>query len=314
MKSVGISGTGIPLGGNGNTTWLRVLGRPWHGEHIEMPFRNVTPGYLATLGAKLQRGRYFTETDDATRPLVAIVNQAFVRQHFPNEDALNRQLSRLSTPPVAIQIVGIVEDIREGPLDAPIPPVIYTPFNQDPDNYFALIVRASGTGQALLPAIAAAIRQIDPGIATNNGMTMAERIENSQSAYLHRTAAWLVTGFAALALLLGVVGLYGVIAYSVSQRGREIGIRMALGAQAGSVYRLILKEAGWLIGFGIAIGLLASIAAATLMRTLLFAVRAWDLPTLAAVAAVLGLSALLASFIPARRAASVNPVEALRSE
>jgi ABC-type antimicrobial peptide transport system permease subunit len=123
-----------------------------------------------------------------------------------------------------------------------------------------------------------------------------------------------VGGFAALALLLGVVGLYGVIAYSVSQRSREIGIRMALGAQPHSVYRLILREAGWLTAMGIGMGLAGSVAAASLMRGLLFGVRSWDVATLAAVAAVLGIAALTASFIPARRAASVNPLEALRSE
>ena len=143
---------------------------------------------------------------------------------------------------------------------------------------------------------------------------MTDRIDDSPSAYLHRSSAWLVGGFAALALLMGVVGLYGVIAYSVSQRRREIGIRMALGAQPRSVYRLILKEAGWLTAFGIVIGMVCSVAAATLMRGLLFGVRSWDVPTLAAVAGVLGISSLLASFIPARRAAKVNPTEALRAE
>jgi len=117
-----------------------------------------------------------------------------------------------------------------------------------------------------------------------------------------------------MALLLGVIGLYGVIAYSVSQRRREIGIRMALGAERLSVYRLILKEAGWLTAAGIAIGLVCSLAAAALMRGLLFDIHSWDPPTLVTVAAVLALSALLASYIPAHRAASVNPVEALRAE
>jgi ABC-type antimicrobial peptide transport system permease subunit len=143
---------------------------------------------------------------------------------------------------------------------------------------------------------------------------MSERINDSQTAYLHRSSAWLAGGFAVLALLLGVIGLYGVVAYSVTQRTREIGIRMALGAQPKSVYRLILKEAGWLTGIGIALGLACCVPAATLMRHLLFGVSSWDVPTLAAVAVVLGISALLASFIPARRAASVNPVEALRAE
>ena len=143
---------------------------------------------------------------------------------------------------------------------------------------------------------------------------MSGAINDSPAAYLRRSSASLVGGFAAVAWLLGVVGLYGVVAYSVSQRTREIGVRMALGAERGSVYRLILGEAGRLTIVGIVLGLLGSVAAATLMGDLLFGVRSWDVPTLAAVAAVLGLSALLASYIPARRAASVNPVDALRAE
>ena len=143
---------------------------------------------------------------------------------------------------------------------------------------------------------------------------MNERIHNSETAYLHRSAAWLVGGFAALALLLSVVGLYGVIAYSVRQRTREIGVRMALGAQRARIYQLILQEAGRLIGIGVAAGLVGAVAAGMLMRSLLFGVRYWDLPTLAMVAVVLSVAALVATYIPARGAASVNPVEALRAE
>ena len=146
------------------------------------------------------------------------------------------------------------------------------------------------------------------------GQTMEDRVNDSYSAYVHRSLAWLVGGFAALALLLGVVGLYGVIAYSVSRRSREIGIRMALGAQTGAVYRLILREAGWLTLAGILLGLAGAIAAATLMRSMLFGVRSWDGLTLLSVAALLALVAAAASFVPARRAASVNPVDALRAE
>ena len=143
---------------------------------------------------------------------------------------------------------------------------------------------------------------------------MSDLVNHSRSAYLHRSSAWLVGGFAGLALLLSVVGLYGVIAYSVSRRTREIGIRMALGAGRSSVYQLILKEAGWLTAIGIIAGLVSSLAATTLMRALLFEVRSWDVPTLGAVAGILGICALLASFVPARRAAAVNPTEALRLE
>jgi macrolide transport system ATP-binding/permease protein len=314
VKSAGIAVNGVPLSGNGNTTWFRVVGRPWHGEHYDVPYRDVSPGYFTTLGATLLHGRYFNDADDESRPPVAIVNRAFAKHYFPNEDAIGRQIASVSTPPVTRQIVGIVDDIREGPLDVAIPPVLYLPFDQDPDSYFALVVRTDQDERPLLPVLAAAIREIDPDVVPRGGMTMTARIQDSQSAYLHRSLAWLVGGFAALALLLGVVGLYGVVAYSVSRRSREIGIRMALGAQPGSVYRLILREAGWLILSGIVIGAGCSAAASGAMRGLLFGIRSWDLPTLAAVAVVLGAAALLASIVPARRAASVNPVESLRTE
>jgi ABC-type antimicrobial peptide transport system permease subunit len=143
---------------------------------------------------------------------------------------------------------------------------------------------------------------------------MNDRIENSQTAYLHRSAAWMVGGFAVMALLLSVVGLYGVIAYSVSRRTREIGVRMALGAQRGTVYRLILKEAVRLTVFGIFAGIFCALIATTLIRKLLFGVQSWDVATLVAVAGVLGISALVASYIPARRAASIDPMVALRTE
>ena len=314
VKSAGIAENGVPLTSNGNTTWFHVLGRPWHGEHYDTPERDVSPGYFATLGAPLRQGRYFNAGDDESKPPVAIVNRAFARRFFPRGDAVGARIVEHGTPPVTIQIVGMVDDIREGPLDAPIPPVLYLPFDQNPDSYFSLVVRTAGDERPLLPLLAAAVREIDPGIVPRGGMTMTARIEDSQSAYLHRSLAWLVGAFAAVALLLGVVGLYGVVAYSVSRRSREIGIRMALGAQPGSIHRLILREAARLIAFGIAIGVGCSIGAAGLMRGLLFGIRAWDVPTLAAVAGVLGVAALLASYIPARRAASVNPVESLRAD
>ncbi|HYL77789.1 MAG TPA: ABC transporter permease [Bryobacteraceae bacterium] len=313
VKSAGFARRGLPVGNNGNTIWFHVVGRPWHGEHNETASRDVSAGYFQTLGAKLSRGRYFGDEEDGLKPGVAIVNQAFVEKYFPGEGAIGKQLAYFSSPRVT-QIVGIVEDIREGPLDEAIPPILYTPFNQSPANSFSVVVRAWQAERPLLPMVAATIHEIDPDIVTNGGITMSDRISDSQSAYLHRSSAWLVGGFAVLALLLSVVGLYGVVAYSVSQRTREIGVRMALGAQPGAVYGLILKEAVWLSGAGIVIGLVCSVAAATLIRGLLFGVRSWDVSTLVAVAGVLGVSALVASYIPARRAASVNPVDALRAE
>jgi predicted permease len=305
---------GAPLSENGNTNWIRILGRPWHGEHYDVPHRFATTSYFATIGASLLRGRQFQESDDATRPYVAIVNQAFVKQHFPGEDPLGRQLAYVSLNQPPVEIVGVVEDVREGALDAPIPPVMYTPFKQGPDNFFTLVVRTTESEGALVPALATLVRQIDPAIVTVRGATMTARIQGSPSAYLHRSLTWLVGGFAVVALLMGLIGLYGVIAFSVSQRGREIGIRMALGAEPRSVRLLILREGARLALVGIAIGLAGAVAAAQALRGLLFGVRSWDVATLGPVAAILALAALAATFLPAGRAAAVNPVDALRSE
>jgi ABC-type antimicrobial peptide transport system permease subunit len=158
------------------------------------------------------------------------------------------------------------------------------------------------------------LHQINPNLGVSDEGTLLAKIGGTQAALLHRFAACLIAGFAGVALVLGVVGLYGVTAYSVSQRTREIGVRMALGAQRNAVYGLVMRQAGWLTVTGLALGLAGAVGAATLIRKMLFGVVAWDAATLAAVAAVLGATAMAASFVPARRAASVDPVEALRSE
>jgi predicted permease len=313
VKSVGLS-TSLPLSSWSLSTNIRVSGRPWNGERNDVPERAVSSGYLRTLGAKLLRGRYFTEVeDDPAKPRVVLINETFAKKYFAEEDPLGRQLS-YETSHDRMEIIGIVQDIKEGQLDTANRATMYVPFTQDWFSSFGVVVRTSQADRTLLPALSATIHQIDPEIAADSTATMSDVIDDSQSAYLHRSSAWLAGGFAALALVLSVVGLYGVIAYSVSQRTREVGIRMALGADRSSVYQLILKEAVRLTAAGIAIGLACSVAAATLMRGLLFGVRSWDMPTLAAVAGVLGVAALLASYIPARRAASINAVDALRAE
>jgi macrolide transport system ATP-binding/permease protein len=314
VKSVALTSV-LPVSFNGNTVWIRILGHPFNGEHNEVSQRIVSSDYFTTLQARLQEGRYFTDAEDSSKPGVLLINRAFAKQYFPNEDPIGKKIAHYDMDPSSIrEVIGIVDDIKDGPLDSDIWPTLYRPVNQDPRTSLSVVARTSQNEKALLPTLNAAIHEIDRNIATRDQATMEDRIDSSQSAYLHRSSAWLVGGFAGLALLLGVVGLYGVIAYSVSQRTREIGIRMAMGAERSSVYRMILKEAGWLTVLGIVTGLLCSLAAATLIRKLLFGTQAWDLPTLLSVAAILGLSALLASYLPARRAASVNPMEALRAE
>lgn len=305
----------VPVNGNGNTNWIRFTGRPYNGEHNEVNSRDISADYFTTLQARLLRGRYFTDDEDESKPQVAIVNQALAKQYFPGEDPIGKTYGDTELSPKSLRtIIGVVDDIREASLDNETWPTEYLPFNQSPDSFYFLIARSTQAEQTLLPSMNAAVHEADPGIGTIGAATMTETINASQTAYLHRSSAWLVGGFAVLALVLGAVGLYGVVAYSVSQRTREIGVRMALGAQRATVYKLILKEAGWLTGWGIAAGIVCSIGTATLMHKLLFGTSAWDLTTLSAVAMVLAVSALLASFIPAHRAASVNPVDALRAE
>jgi len=263
----------------------------------------------------LLRGRFFTEDEDSSKLRVAALNQAMAHQLFGSEDPLGKQINYRGAPATAaMQIIGIVDDIKEGQLDMMLRPAAYVPFNQNPLPFFSLIVRGTQAPQSLLPEISLVVHQMDPSVAAFGGITMSDRIHDSPAAYLHRSSAWLAGGFAFLALLLGAIGLYGVVAYSVTQRTREIGVRMALGAQRSSVYRLVLQEAGWLVGFGIVTGVVLALGASALLQTLLFGVRPWDIPTLLVVAAVLAISALLASYLPARRAAKVDPMVALRYE
>jgi macrolide transport system ATP-binding/permease protein len=193
-------------------------------------------------------------------------------------------------------------------------PAEYEALAQGPDSYFSVAVRTSQDEKTILPGVVSTLRSIDSNLGVYDERTMAQSMDDSQTALLHRLSACLVGGFAAMALVLGVIGLYGVIAYSVSQRTREIGVRMALGAQRSMVYKMVMRQAGWLTLIGLTIGLMASIGVSMLMRSLLFNVRAWDAPTLVGVALVLGTAAMAASFLPARRAASVNPTDALRAE
>ncbi|HTA42955.1 MAG TPA: ABC transporter permease [Bryobacteraceae bacterium] len=304
-----------PVMYNGETEWIRFVGKPYDGKHIEVNERDVSSEYFKTIGAKLARGRYFSDAEGPSRPKVVIVNQTLANRYFPGEDPIGRQIGDTSLRPESIfTIIGVVEDIRDGSLDSEIWPAEYHPFNQDPNASFVLIAKTSQKAEALLPVLGPAIHELYPDAGVSGEATMEGRINNSLVAYLHRSAAWLTAGFAAMALVLGVVGLYGVIAYSVSRRTREIGVRMALGAEPGAVYRMVLRESGFLVATGIAAGAGCAVAAGKLARNLLFGVSVWDAQTLVSVALLLAIAAVVASFAPARRAASVNPVEALRTE
>jgi predicted permease len=314
VASAGITSV-LPVQCNCAIDRIQFPGRPYHGEHNDVDERHVSPGYLPALKAPLIRGRFFTEADDASRTGVAVINQTLAKKYFPNEDPVGQKIGNSEGGhPSVWEIVGVVDDVREGPLDVETWPAEYFPLNQTRDHSFSLAVRTRQDPATVLALLVSTLHQIDPNLGVSQEATMNANIDATQAALLHRFSAWLVGGFAAIALVLGVVGLYGVIAYSVSQRTREIGVRMALGAQRSSVYKLVMREAGWLTAAGLTIGLVCSIGASISIRKLLFGVQAWDAITLVCVAVSLGLASVVASFLPAHRAASVNPVEALRAE
>jgi predicted permease len=315
-RSVAIAET-LPLGDGDGSSNFRIVGRAWPSDHNEVLIRDVSAGYFSTLQTRLLRGRYFAGNEDMSHARVVVINRQMEKTYFSGEDAVGKQIYMEGSPNTAMEIVGIVDDIQEGQPDAPAKSAMYRPLNQNlqnPNDGFAVALRTAQGGDGVLASAAAAMRRLDPSLGVFDPETLADRLHDSPAASLHRSSAWLIGGFAALALVLSMVGLYGVIAYSVSQRTREIGVRMALGAQRGAVYGMILREAGWLTAMGIALGLGGAMGAGSLMGKLLFGVRAWDVWTLVAVSTLLWVSALGASFLPARRAALINPIEALRAE
>jgi predicted permease len=305
----------LPVTGNFSGREFRVFGYPRNGERNRALKRVISPDYFAVLQARRIRGRFFTKEDDESKPPVVIINRAFARRFFADEDPVGKTIGDANLSPKSLaQVVGVVDDIREGDLDDVISPAAYYSLNQDRDGARFLAVRTVPDSASMIPMLVSTIHQVDPEIGTRNEFTLAEWVGFSPAAFMHKSTAWLGGGFAAMALVLSVIGVYGVIAYSVSQRTREIGVRMALGAERSAVYRLILGEAGLVAAIGIILGLTCAIAAGALLRDFLFGVESWDLPTLSAVVVVLGSCVLVASYLPTRRAASVNPVEALRAE
>jgi len=315
VQAVGIT-SDLPVQCDCDTDWIRVPGKPYHGEHNDVLERDVNPEYLRQVfRAKLLEGRGITDQDDMNHPQVIVINDTFAKKYFPGEDPVGKMVGDIVLSPKSMrQVVGVIADIRENALDDTAYPAEYFSIYHEADNYFSLAVRTTGNENALLPELVKAMRGIDVNLSVYGESSMQGAIDGSTAAVIHQFLTYLLGGFAAVALVLSVVGLYGVVAYSVSQRTREIGVRMALGAQPSAVHGMILREAGLLAGIGITLGLALSIGASSLMKSQLFGVRAWDISTLAVVAAVLGMFALLASLLPARRAARVNPVEALRAE
>ena len=313
VSNVGVTSTPPVVGGN--TSLFRVVGAPQTPLPYEANSRDIDPGYFSTLQAKLKAGRYFDERDNVDAPKVVIINETLAKIAFGTDDPVGKQIVFTYSPQEKPrQVVGVVSDVHEGELTVAEKPAIYAPFAQGPNNIFAVVVRSDLDQAGLRQALESAVHQVDPGIVLFQMQTMEDLIAQSPAAVMHRYPAWLVSIFGVSALLLGLVGLYGVVSYSVSQRTREIGVRMALGAPRSKVLRLILGNGMRLAVIGIAAGTVAGVLAGYSLRSVLFGVRPWDIATLAVVAGILTAVCVLASYVPAFRASRLDPVKALRYE
>src|SRR5215469_1424439 len=307
----------VPLTGNGASIRFLIEGRPVAtGHENECNIRDVGANYFSVMKIPLVAGRLFNEAADTeTAPQHIIVNQAWAKQYFQGEDPLGKRIkfTYSATQPYR-EIVGVVGNTAETGLDGPDEPSLFLPFAQDANSFIPYIVRTGGNPSNATSAIRASLHALDPQLVVIQPFTMDQIIAQSPSVFLRRYPAYLIGSFAALALILTVVGLYGLISYSVAHRTRELGIRIALGACGRDVVRLVLGEGARLTIMGVFAGLAAALGLTQLMRTLLFGVSALDPATFATVAALLALVAILACYIPARRAVRTDPAATLRCE
>jgi predicted permease len=305
----------IPLTG-GNTSRFIAEGKPAPapGTELEANIRDITPNYFEVMSVPLLRGRAFTEQDKQDAPPVAIINQTFANRLFPGEDAVGKRLLLPSVQVPPIEIVGVVGDEKVTRMDTATTPVLYGPYLQDPDRMLNLVVRTSSDPTSVTNAVRSQIQSLDPDLPVFDVRTMQEVIDRSPSTFLRRYPAFLIGTFAVVSLLLAVIGIYGVISYTVSQRTHEIGLRMALGASRRDILRLIVGQGMTLALAGVACGLVAAFILSRFLASLLFNVSASDPATYAAVSLLLICVALLACYLPARRAMRVDPMTALRYE
>jgi predicted permease len=302
----------LPLTGAWESTTFNIDGRPAAAPDARprADYAVALPGYFRALGIPVLRGRAFTEQDRADGPRVVLVSRVLAERYWKDEDPIGAQILVFDATPLTV--VGVVEDVRSHSLIDPPQPTLYFPYSQFAYPFMVLVVRTAGDPVALAPALRRELRAVDPTVALTEIRSMQEVFDASLA---QRRFAMLIVGFfAGSALVLAAVGLYGVIAYAVSQRTREIGIRLALGARAADVRRMVLRDGLALTAIGLGIGLAGALAAARVLRGQLFEVSPVDPAVYALIVVVLVVTALVASWAPARRATRVDPVTALREE
>jgi len=305
----------LPLSGFWGTTDFLLRGEapPKEGQAPSADNRAITPAFLRTMGIPLLRGRAFTEADRAGAAQVVMINQTLARQYFRDKDPVGEELN-LGTgdKPDWWRIVGVAGDVKAFGQDQPTHADIYTPFDQQPYPIVAFTLRTATDPAAMTKAAEQALWSVDPDMPVFRAITMDALA--SQTLALRRASSVLISGFAILALLLASIGIYGVMAYSVTQRTQEIGVRMALGAQRTDVLQLVVWFGAQLTLAGVVIGLVCALASTRLLESLLFEVSAINPMIFSLTAAVLVAVAIVASYLPARRATSIDPMQALRSE
>ena len=303
-----------PLEGQNATGSFYIDGKPSldKASRPRASIASVSPQYLKTMGIPLLSGRHFTDKDREPAPGVIIINAAMARKYWPGEDVIGKRLRFDDTKNEWFTVVGVAANSRNLGLDTEPAPLFYLPFHYFPLQFMALVARSPGGAGAVASAVRAEIRAIDPELPVERARPLSEVVHDSVAEPRFRTM--LLSGFAVTALLLAAVGVYGLISYSVAQRTREIGIRVALGARPRQVVNPIVREGMTLAAIGVALGLAGSVVATRLLASFLFGVEATDPLTFAAVAGLLLGVALLASYIPSRRALRVDPLTALKVE
>ena len=314
VESVGMANCPPVSGGCSSTIAGFVRGQ--HRARPGMPSIGVhwaSPDYFSTVGIQLRQGRLFTAGDRAERPKVVLVNETAAKAFWPNADPIGKTITMgASGFHTGAEVVGVVSDVRYSTIESASVPDAYIPFLQAPQSRMRIFVRSRLDQAGLVAAIREEVRQLDSSLPLAEVKTMDERVGDAM--WRTRVAAWLFSAFAGLALLLTAVGIFGVMSQTVSQRTSEIGVRMALGAQGSDVLGLVLGRAGVLTAIGIGAGIAIALGLTRVMTALLYETEPGDPSTLALVALLLAIVALAACYLPARRAARVNPIVALRYE